>query len=90
MAPIQKDHPLFSSGTPFSNTQTTFERTKIWSWIPTGPETMNDCAGEDQQLFAGPGLNCSPNFLFTFICYVRQSYLQPFHIKVTLSLCLTN
>jgi hypothetical protein len=25
------------------------ERTKIWSWIPTGPETKNDCAGEGQE-----------------------------------------
>jgi hypothetical protein len=22
---------------------------KLRSWLPTGPETMNDCAGEDQQ-----------------------------------------
>jgi hypothetical protein len=24
-------------------------RTKIWSWVPMGPETKNDCAGEGQQ-----------------------------------------
>jgi hypothetical protein len=25
------------------------ERTKIWSWVPTGPKSNNDCAGKDQQ-----------------------------------------
>jgi hypothetical protein len=29
------------------------ERTKIWSWVPTGSETKNDSAGEGQQQFAG-------------------------------------
>jgi hypothetical protein len=31
----------------------TLERTKIWSWVPTGPETENECAGEGQQQFTG-------------------------------------
>jgi hypothetical protein len=26
-----------------------WELTKIWSWVPTGPEAKNDCAGVDQQ-----------------------------------------
>jgi hypothetical protein len=25
----------------------------MWSWVPTGPEIKNDCAGEDQQQFTG-------------------------------------
>jgi hypothetical protein len=32
-------------------TRKSLERTKIWSWIPKGPETKNDCAGEDQEQF---------------------------------------
>jgi hypothetical protein len=27
--------------------------TKIWSWVPRGPETKNNCAGENQQKFTG-------------------------------------
>jgi hypothetical protein len=26
---------------------------KIWSWVPTGPETKNYFAGEGQQQFTG-------------------------------------
>jgi hypothetical protein len=29
--------------------QVVLERTKVWSWVPTGPETKNDCAAESQQ-----------------------------------------
>jgi hypothetical protein len=44
VSPTQKDQPLL-----LSNTQTVLERTDIWSWVPTGPEAKNDCAGEGQQ-----------------------------------------
>jgi hypothetical protein len=50
------------------------ERTKIWSWVPTGPKTKNDCTGEHQQKIAAlkssytekSGL--SHNFLSTALC----------------------
>jgi hypothetical protein len=30
------------------------ERIKIWSWLPKGPETKANCAGEGQQQFTRP------------------------------------
>jgi hypothetical protein len=36
---------------PFSKLKEVLERTKIWSWVPTGPETKIDCAGENQHHF---------------------------------------
>jgi hypothetical protein len=44
--------PLIEEGALFQNTQK-LERTKLWSWVPTGPETKNDCAGQDQQHWIG-------------------------------------
>jgi hypothetical protein len=46
---------LLSKRRPHFKTRKSLGRTNIWSW-PTGPETKNDCAGEDQQQFTG--LNC--------------------------------
>jgi hypothetical protein len=44
--------PLFSEQeAPCPNTQMTLEWIQICSWIPTGPETKNNCAGEGQQQF---------------------------------------
>jgi hypothetical protein len=34
-----------------NKTQIILERTKILSWVPTGPVTEHDCAGEDPQQF---------------------------------------
>jgi hypothetical protein len=28
--------------------------TKIWSWVPMGPETKNDCTGEGQKQITAP------------------------------------
>jgi hypothetical protein len=41
--------PLVEEEAPFKNTKVILERIQIWSWVPTGPETKNDCAGEGQQ-----------------------------------------
>jgi hypothetical protein len=30
-----------------------YEKNKIWSRVPKGPETKDDCAGEDQEQFTG-------------------------------------
>jgi hypothetical protein len=38
-------HPLVEEETPFPNIHMFFERT-IGPWVPKGPETKNDCAGE--------------------------------------------
>jgi hypothetical protein len=46
--------PLVETETPFPKTETVLQRTKIWSWLPTGPETKNDCAGEGQQQLTEP------------------------------------
>jgi hypothetical protein len=40
---------IFQEEAPFKNTRMVLEITKIWSRVPTGPETKNDCAGEGQQ-----------------------------------------
>jgi hypothetical protein len=34
-------------------TRKCLEGAKIWSWVPTGPETKNDCASEDGEQFTG-------------------------------------
>jgi hypothetical protein len=44
---------LASKRRPHFKTRKSVERTKIWSWVPKGPETKNDFAGEDQQQFTG-------------------------------------
>jgi hypothetical protein len=49
--------PLVEEETRFTNTETVTERTQIRSWIPTGLETKNDCAGEDQQQITRPNQN---------------------------------
>jgi hypothetical protein len=38
--------PLVEEAAPFPDTQMVLERTKIWSPVPTGPKTKNNCAGE--------------------------------------------
>jgi hypothetical protein len=46
--------PLLSSKRrPHFKTRKYMQRTKILSWVPTGPDTKYDCAGEDQQQFTG-------------------------------------
>jgi hypothetical protein len=47
--------PLLFSKKYHFKTRKSLERTKIWSWFPTGPDTKNDCAGKDQQQFIGLG-----------------------------------
>jgi hypothetical protein len=49
VALTQPTAPLIEEETQIQNTWTVLERTKILSWVPTGPETNNECAGEDQQ-----------------------------------------
>jgi hypothetical protein len=44
---------LTSKRIPHFKTYNSLERTEIWSWVLTGPEIKNDCAGEDQQQFTG-------------------------------------
>jgi hypothetical protein len=39
---------LVEEEAPFQNMYMLLEKTKIWSWVPTGPKITNDCAGEDQ------------------------------------------
>jgi hypothetical protein len=57
VAHAQKDQapPVFEEETTFQNIQTVLELRKIWSCVPTAPETKNDYAGEGQQQFTGPG-----------------------------------
>jgi hypothetical protein len=38
--------PPLSKRRPHFKTRKSLERTKIWSWVPTGPDTKHDCAGE--------------------------------------------
>jgi hypothetical protein len=38
-------------GSPISKHVKVLERIKIWSWVLTGSETKNYCAGEGQQKF---------------------------------------
>jgi hypothetical protein len=48
--------PLLSSKRrPHFKTRKSVERTKIRSWVPTGPETKNVYAGEGQQQFTELG-----------------------------------
>jgi hypothetical protein len=44
---------LSSKRRPHFKTCKSLERTKICLWVPTGPETKNDYAGEDQRQFTG-------------------------------------
>jgi hypothetical protein len=39
--------PLVEEETPFPNTKTILEITKVLSWVMKGPKTNNDCAGKD-------------------------------------------
>jgi hypothetical protein len=42
--------PLLSSKRrPHFKTRKSLKRTKIWSWVPKGPNTKNNCAGEGRQ-----------------------------------------
>jgi hypothetical protein len=43
--------PLVEEEAPVQNRWSILEWTKIWSWVPTGPETKYDFAGEGQQQF---------------------------------------
>jgi hypothetical protein len=43
--------PLVKEKAPFRNKS--LQGTKIWSWVPTGLDTKDDCAGDGQQQFAG-------------------------------------
>jgi hypothetical protein len=46
--------PLLSSKTkPHFKTRKSLVRTKIRSWVPTGPQLSKDCVGEAQQKFTG-------------------------------------
>jgi hypothetical protein len=45
--------PPLGEHEPNFQTHKILRRIKIWSWVPTGSETKNDCAGEDQQQFSG-------------------------------------
>jgi hypothetical protein len=47
---------LSSKGNHCFKTCKSLERTKLWPWDLMDPETKNDCAGEDQEQFAG--LDC--------------------------------
>jgi hypothetical protein len=88
VAPTQIDQPLLSSKRtpPFPNKQMLVEGTEIWSWVPTGPETKNNCSGESQQQFTamlGYVMLC---YLFLLspmraICSVRP--IQCSNLKVT-------
>jgi hypothetical protein len=42
---------LFSKKSPISKHIKDLERIKIWSWVPTGPKTTTDSAGNGQQQF---------------------------------------
>lgn len=41
--------PIVEDEASFENRLVVLEGPKIWPWFPTGPETTDDCAGEDQQ-----------------------------------------
>jgi hypothetical protein len=54
------------------------ERRKIWSWVPTGPETKIVCAGEAQQKFNPPtdrevGGN---RILRSFVIYTPPNFIK--------------
>jgi hypothetical protein len=51
------------------------ERTKIWPWVTTGPETRKDCADESQQQFTRPTDSTSQKVLL-IICTNRQILLE--------------
>jgi hypothetical protein len=59
------------------------KRTKIWSWVPTGPETKNDCAGEGQKEFAAmlrsgfKGLIIVNSSLFKLYILEEKDPMQP-------------
>jgi hypothetical protein len=44
---------LYLKKRPRFNTRRSLKKTKIWSWVPTGPETKNACVGEDQLQITG-------------------------------------
>jgi hypothetical protein len=58
-SPVERERPVAVRPFPSLKRRPNFkirkslERTKIWSWAPTGLETKNDCADEDQQQFTG-------------------------------------
>jgi hypothetical protein len=62
---------LIEEETPFQNTWIVLERIKIWSWVPTRPETKVDCAGEDQQKFTRPTYR---RLAVRYVHYVNQFY----------------
>jgi hypothetical protein len=51
LSPIEEEWPaivrplLSSKKRPHFKTRKSLERIKILSWVPTGPETKNNCAG---------------------------------------------
>jgi hypothetical protein len=44
---------LLSKRRPHFKTHKSCETAKIWSWVPRGPKTKNNCAGEDWKKFTG-------------------------------------
>jgi hypothetical protein len=57
MASSSQIPPLTEVKRPHFKTHV-LERTKIWSWVPTGPETKIDSAAEAQQQFTQPNQDC--------------------------------
>lgn len=45
-----KNHPLIEEKAIFQTCKEVAKR-KLWSWVPTGLEPQNYCAGEDQEQF---------------------------------------
>jgi hypothetical protein len=48
-SPVEGKRPVVFR--PHFKTYRSLERTKVSSWVPTGPDTKNDCGGEGQQQF---------------------------------------
>jgi hypothetical protein len=49
-------------------------KTSNWSWVPMGPETENDCAGEDQQQIAALVWKLSRRYSFLpAVCHSSHS-----------------
>jgi hypothetical protein len=52
--------PLVEEEAPFQNMQKVLERIKIWTLVPTGPETKIDCAGEANSNLPAQPIKFSP------------------------------
>jgi hypothetical protein len=74
---------LVEEEAPLLNTYVSRREQKTWSWIPTGLETKNYCAGEGQQQFNGrTGLHsCNQIILFIAASFNVSVHLDLFSLS---------